>query len=166
MEKYEFEKLKKGYIGDLLEIYNYYVLNTTATFHEKPLTTADMKELVLYEDSKYVTYVIKEKEKICGYVLLSQHKKREAYDRTGEITVYLNHDRVGKGLGSLAVKYMENVAVVNGFHSLIATICGENKKSIRLFERNGYIKCAHYIEVGRKFGNWLDVVAYQKLLKK
>jgi L-amino acid N-acyltransferase YncA len=49
-------------------------------------------------------------------------------------------------------------------HVLMATICGENDKSIRLFEKNGYFKCAHYKEVEEKFGELLDVVAYQKIL--
>lgn len=161
---YEFEKVKEEHIACLLDIYTYYVLNTTATFHEKPLTINEMKELVIFTNPKYKAFVIKEGTEICGYVILTQHKKREAYDSTGEITVYLKKDCIGKGIGSLAVKYIENVAKNKGFHALIATICGENEKSIRVFEKNGYEKCAHYREVGRKFGNWLDVVAYHKLI--
>ncbi|WP_394325579.1 GNAT family N-acetyltransferase [Methanosarcina barkeri] len=49
-------------------------------------------------------------------------------------------------------------------HVLIATICGENSKSINLFVRNGFSKCAHYKEVGEKFGQLLDVMAYQKII--
>ncbi len=48
---------------------------------------------------------------------------------------------------------------------LVATICGENAASIGVFAKNGYEKCAHYKEVGQKFGQLLDVVAYQKILR-
>ncbi|WP_010249811.1 GNAT family N-acetyltransferase [Acetivibrio cellulolyticus] len=164
MMNYEFEKVKEEYLPELLDIYTYYVLNTTATFHEKPLSISEMRELVIFKDSKYETYVIKDGTQLCGYVILTQHKKREAYDNTGEITIYLKSDYIGKGIGSRAITFIECIAKSKGFHVLIATICGENEKSIRLFERNGYVKCAHYKEVGRKFGNWLDLVAYQKLI--
>ena len=140
------------------------MLNTTATFHSKALSEDAMKGLIFFQDPKYKTFVILLDESICGYVLLTQHKTREAYDRTGEVTVYLRPGNKGGGVGSLAIKYIEEFAKSKGFHALIATICGENQKSIKVFERNGYEKCAHYKQVGIKFNQWLDVVAYEKIL--
>lgn len=165
MEDYQFEIIKESDLPIVLDIYNHYVLHTTATFHANALSLSEMRELVFFENPKYRTYVIKENAHVLGYVLLTQHKKREAYDTTGEVTIYLSPDQIGKGLGGLALTFIETVAKENGFHVLLATICGENEKSIGVFERNGYVKCAHYHEVGRKFGKWLDVVAYQKLLE-
>lgn len=165
MSEYLFKEVTEEYISDLLNIYNYYVLNTTATFHSKLLSEEAMKKLIFFDDPKYKTFLIIKDETLCGYVLLTQHKSREAYDGTGEVTVYLKPDNVGTGVGSLAVKYIEEFAWDKGFHVLIATICGENQKSIKLFERNGYEKCAHYKQVGSKFNQWLDVVAYQKILE-
>src|SRR4030042_165072 len=105
-----------------------------------------------------------QEQRLCGYVLLAQHKIREAYKDTAEVTIYLHPQEVGKGLGRLAVDYIEAFARTQQFHVLVATICGDNIGSIRLFEQCGYAKCAHYQEVGKKFGQWLDVVAYQKIL--
>jgi Sortase and related acyltransferases len=159
-----FEKMKLEYIPDVLDIYTYYILNSTATFHEKPLSIDEMKELVIFEDSRYEAYAIFEEKVICGYVILTQYKKREAYRFTGEVTIYLRNDCIGKGVGSQSIGFIENIARQKGFHSLVAIICGENEKSIGLFERNGYIKRSHLKEVGMKFGRWLDVVDYQKIL--
>ena len=164
MPEYSFLEAREEHISDLLEIYNYYVLKTTATFHSKALTEDAMRGLVFFNNPKYRTFVIIKDEVISGYVLLTQHKSREAYDRTGEVTVYLRHDNIGAGIGSLAIKYIEEFAKTKDFHVLVATICGENQKSIKVFERNGYEKCAHYKQVGSKFNQWLDVVAFQKIL--
>ena len=164
MSNYSFQEAREEHVPDLLEIYNYYVLNTTATFHSKPLTIEAMKGLIFFNDPKYKTFVIQKDDVISGYVLLTQHKSREAYDRTGEVTVYLRPDHIGNGVGSLAIKYIEEFARSKDFHALIATICGENEKSIKVFEGNGYEKCAHYKQVGSKFNQWLDVVAYEKIL--
>ncbi len=161
-----FEEIRKEYLPEVLSIYTYYVLNTTATFHAHALTEAEMSELVFFENPKYHAYVIVCEDKIAGYVILTQHKKREAYDATAEVTIYLKPDCTGQGIGCKATQFIEEVALRQQMHVLVATICGENQRSIRLFEKNGYVKCAHYKEVGVKFGQYLDVVAYQKILPR
>jgi L-amino acid N-acyltransferase YncA len=164
MKKYHFDEMKEEYLDAVLEIYNHYVLNTSATFHTQALSHEEMREIVFFPKEKYLTFVILSAENICGYVLLTQHKKREAYDGTAEVTIYLHPEWIGKGLGSMALQHIEKYAQNQRFHVLIATICGENEASIRLFARNGYTKCAHYKEVGQKFGQLLDIVAYQKII--
>lgn len=164
MSQIHFEKLTAEQLPEVAAIYNHYVLNTTATFHAHRITTDEMKAIVFFDNPKYRTYAVMDGEQLRGYVLLTQHKKREAYDKTAEVTIYLSPDAVGQGFGSLAVQHIEAVAKNSGIHVLVATICGENEQSIRLFERNGFCKCAHYKEVGEKFGQLLDVVAYQKII--
>ena len=164
MVQYRLEELREEQLTNITEIYNHYVLHTTATFHDHPIAIEEMKELVFFDNPKYKTFVITDDNNICGYAILTQFKKREAYDGTAEVTVYLKPDYIRKGLGSLAVKYIEDIAKNSNIHVLVAIICGENHKSIKLFERNDYFKCAHYKEVGKKFGKLLDVVSYQKII--
>lgn len=164
MGKYSFHEMKEEYLDKVLQIYTHYVLNTTATFHSRQLTREEMSEIVFFNSEKYKTFVICEEADVCGYVLITQHKKREAYDGTAEVTIYLKPAYIGKGLGSMAIKHIEEYAKIQRLHVLVATICGQNEKSIRLFEKNGYSQCAHYKEVGQKFGQLLDIVVYQKII--
>ena len=164
MSEIKFDLITENDLPKILEIYNYYVLNTTATFNKHKLDIDEFRGMVLFDDIKYVTYVVRDVSESVGYVQLSQHKKRDAYDGTAEITVYLKPDLTHKGLGSAAIKFIEGIAREKGLHVLVATICGENDASIGVFTKNGYEKCAHYKEVGQKFGQLLDVVAYQKIL--
>jgi L-amino acid N-acyltransferase YncA len=46
----------------------------------------------------------------------------------------------------------------------VASISAENTSSIRLSQQMGYEQCAHYKQVGEKFGRLVDVVEYQKIL--
>lgn len=165
MSKYRFEEMREDHLDEVLQIYTYYVLNTTATFHANPPTREEMKDIVFFANKRYTTLVLLEENLIVGYVLLTQHKKREAYDATAEVSIYLKPDAKGKGIGSLAIHKIEEYAIRQGLHVLIATICGENEDSIRLFNKNGYFQCAYYKEVGQKFGQLLDIVAYQKILR-
>jgi Sortase and related acyltransferases len=159
-----FVKMSEEYLPEVLAIYNYYVKNDTATFHIDLLNLEEMRPIVFFDNPKYQTFLIFKGDDLCGYVLLTQYKKREAYDGTAEVTIYLKPECTGCGIGSEALQHIENFARQANFHSLISIICGENNSSIRLFEKNGYQKCAHFKEVGQKFGRWLDVVDYQKMI--
>lgn len=159
-----FEEVNKSHLPFLTEMYNYYILNTTATFFTKCLTQDEMANLLFFENPRYITYVIKNNQNICGYCGLIQYKDKDAYDYTAEVTLYLAPEYTGKGLGKLAMEFIEDIAMGRKFHVLIGIICDENEASKKLVEKCGYEKCAHYREVGRKFGRWLDVVVYQKIL--
>lgn len=160
-----FEALREDNLSDVLSIYTYYVLNTTATFHTHVLSADEMREIVFFKNPKYKTYLIKSDENITGYVLLTQYKKREAYDETAEVTIYLNPEYVSQGIGSKALEFIEDIATQSKFHVLIAQVCSENTGSIRLFEKAGYERCANFKEVGKKFGRLLDLVCFQKIIR-
>jgi L-amino acid N-acyltransferase YncA len=157
------ELQEKDYLT-VKEIYDYYVLNSTATFATSEISLFDLKETILTGHPKYKSYIIKADGSICGYCYLSQYKKRQAYDRTAEISVYLKHEFAGKGIGKQTLEKLEIVARENGISVLIGIITAENQQSVLLFENCGFEKCAHFRKVGEKFGRLLDVVAYQKIL--
>lgn len=153
------------FLPEFTAIYNYYILNTTVTFHSKEIDADGMREILFDDDPRFASYTIFDGEELCGYCLLTHFKKREAYDSTAEVTVYLKPGYERRGIGTFAVGRLEEIAVQNGFHALLAVICEENEGSVGLFSGLGYIKCAHYREVGTKFGRLLDVVCFQKILQ-
>lgn len=164
MVQVNFTEITEAYLPQVLEIYNHYIQNSTATFHIQPLTLEEMRRIVFFNDPRLKTFVVLDHEKLTGYCILGRYKEREAYNITAEVTIYLRPEYTGQGIGSQALKFIEKIARQNQFHSLLSGICGENTASIKLFTKNGYVKCAHYKEVGKKFGRLLDLVYYQKLL--
>lgn len=165
MSEMIFEMLQEEHLQEVLKIYNHYVIHDTATWHIEALTIDELKDMLFFEDKKYKTFVMITHNHICGYVLISAFKKREAWGNTAEVSIYLKHDHTGQGLGKLALAYIEKYAKQQNIHVLIASISGDNNSSLKLFEKCGYEKCAHYREVGYKFGQWLDAIAYQKILR-
>ena len=164
MGNIRFEEMQEKLIPEVLKIYNYYILNTSATFHMKELSLEEMKDILFFENSRFRSFAIMDGNCVCGYCILAPFKKREAYDTTAEVTVYLKPEYTGKGIGNIAIAHLERVALENGFHMLLAVVCAENSSSIKLFERMCYEKCAHYREIGKKFGRFLDVVSLQKII--
>ncbi len=155
---------EKVHLEEALDIYNYYVLNSTATFSVEPLSRGEFEKLCFTELERFKSFAIVEEDKLVGYGLLNRYKSREAYDRTAEITVYLDKDFHGRGYGKACIQHMEAFARDKNFRALLAVICAENEASIKLFQGADYFECAHFREVGEKFGRVLDVVIYEKLI--
>ncbi|GGA12959.1 N-acetyltransferase [Paenibacillus marchantiophytorum] len=159
-----FKPLEESDIPLLMDIYNHFVVHTTVSFHTEPVDISEFTASVIHQNPRYQTDVIWLGGILQGYVQIMPHKKKQAYDTTAEITIYLHPDCVGRGVGSAAIQHIEAVAKERGFHSLISTICSDNAPSIRSFMKNGYAQCAHFREVGFKWGKFLDIVTYQKII--
>jgi len=147
------------------EIYDWYILNSTATFHTEPIQIEELQTFIYVNDAKYQSFLIEVENQVVGYAYLARYKNRQAYDRSAEVTLYLKHDFTGKGIGSEVVAKMEKIAVHVGIKTILAIVTGENDKSVHLFTKNGYEKCAHFKRVGEKFGRVLDVLGFQKELE-
>jgi L-amino acid N-acyltransferase YncA len=160
----EYMEMKEEHLPIVLEIYDYYVQNSSATFHTGNVTLNELREFMPVNHPKYKSYLIKSEDEVLGYAYLSQFKKRAAYDRTAEITVYLKPGITGKGIGVEALKFLELQARKLNIKVLIATISGSNEHSLHVFEKLGYFCCGQFKEVGEKFGKILDVYTYEKIL--
>ncbi|MCK9423204.1 MAG: N-acetyltransferase family protein [Bacteroidales bacterium] len=164
--KIRYIDIKASDFDFIKEIYDYYIVNSTATYYTERISVDELKEFILTGHKKYKSFLIKVNNHLCGFCYLSQYKKRQAYDRTAEVSLYLKPEFTGQGIGKDILNYLEKVARKNGISVLIGIISGDNDRSIKLFERCGYEKCAHYKQVGEKFNKILDVVAYQKIIIK
>lgn len=161
-----FTEIREEHLAEVLDIYNYYVLNTTVSFHTDPLSLDEMRLAVLNNDARFKSYVIQCDGEMQGYVLITRHKNKQAYDSSGEISVYLKPDCTGRRVGQAALSFIERRAAELDFHVLVATVCSENERSRNLFLRNGYEQSAYFKEIGSKFGRRLDIASYQKIIGK
>lgn len=159
-----FSEIKESDLPLVKEIYDYYVEHSTATYYTGKVSTAELKEFIPVGNEKYRSYLIRNAQECVGFCYISQYKKRPAYDRTAEISLYLKPVYTGQGIGNRALEFLESVALGNGISVLLAIISGDNVNSIKLFERGGYEKCGHLKQVGMKFSRILDVVFYQKFI--
>lgn len=157
-----FEPITNHNISEALAIYNWYVNNSTATFHIEAIEADELKKMISIGHPKYQSFVIIEADKIIGFCYLSQFRYKEAYDRSAEVTLYFNPNHTGKGYGKTVLLFLENLAKQHQIVNLIGVITEENNNSIKLFEKCGFFKAAHLKKVGVKFNRALDVTWYQK----
>ncbi len=156
----------------LMAIYNPEVMQGDVTFDLVPRTLADQEAWIREHRSAHPCLVaINEDDeagevgayghRIIGYALVSPFRPRPAYLTTVENSIYVHRDARGRGVGEVLLADLIRTAAESGFHSLIARIVSDNAGSIRLHEKLGFRLVGTEIEVGRKHGQWLDVVEYQ-----
>ncbi|MBN1799710.1 MAG: N-acetyltransferase [Spirochaetales bacterium] len=164
MIKIVFLEAKESDLNALLEIYNFYLRNSTATFDYKEIDINEFKSRISFNIDMYKTFLMNHQDKLTGFCFLTQFKNKPALDRTAEIGIYLYPEFTQKGIGKLAIEFLENYALSTQIKVIISCISGENEASIKLFSKMNYIKCGHFKEIGMKFNRILDVIYYQKIL--
>ncbi len=160
--KTTFKPIEKADLAEVTAIYNYYVENSTATFHLNLIAEQEMESTLSLNHPIYKSFVILVRDEIVGFCYIGQFRKKEAYDISAEITLYIKHDFTGKKIGIEVLSFLEKVAKEVGIKNLIGVITSENSRSLKLFDRCGYLKCGHLKNIGIKFGKALDVISYQK----
>lgn len=148
----------------ILKIYNWAILNTTATFDVEPQTLTEKREWLQETIHPYAVLVATRTDEVLGWASLRPFRSKAAYRFTTENSVYVRSDLWGRGLGSALMARLLEVAATNGFRTVIAGIAGDNPASVRLHERLGFEHIGKEREVGYKFERWIDVVRMQKML--
>ncbi len=146
------------------DIINHYILSSTTTFLLTPQTLDERLTWFASRSARHPAVVAEADGTIVGWAALSSFRPKAAYDGTAEVAVYVRHDAQRRGIGRALVTALVEQARASGFHTIVAGICSESTASIALFEHLGFMKVAHFREVGRKFGRWLDVEFYEGLL--
>jgi phosphinothricin acetyltransferase len=145
-------------------VYNHYVNESTSLFDMVPRTLDEQVQWIDEHSGVHPALVAELDGRIVGFGSLSSFRSRPAYSTTVEDSVYLLDGHQGQGIGRRVLEELLRLAAAHGFHSVIARITGENDASIALHAACGFEIVGTEREVGRKFGQWLDVVEMQKML--
>lgn len=149
----------------IAEIYNYYILHSIATFEKEVVDGHEIKKRIQSVISKLPWLVFEKNQEVIGYAYAGEWNLRSAYKQTAEITIYLKNGETRSGLGTLLYSELISQLKSMGYHAIIGGISLPNESSIRLHEKFGLEKVAHFKEVGFKFKKWIDVGYWELLIK-
>ena len=146
-------------------IYRHYVEETVITFETEAPSEAVMADRFgKMLDLGHPVIIVEQAGKVMGYAYASFYRPRAAYRFTCENSIYLSKDVVGQGIGGRLLEALLDQCRTAGFKQMIAVITAERANSIRLHEKLGFRKVAHYEAVGFKFDRWLDIVHMQRAI--
>lgn len=101
---------------------------------------------------------------LLGFASYGAFRAWPAYKYTVEHSVYVHHAHRGRGLGKTLLQVLIERAREAGVHVLVGGIDASNAGSIALHTRLGFVHAGTIREAGFKFGRWLDLAFYQRIL--
>src|SRR5690349_9117809 len=149
----------------ILAIYNDILATSTAIYSDIPATLEDRTAWRADRLAKgYPVLVAREAGEVLGFASFGDFRSWPGYAATVEHTVHVRADARRKGVGRALLTVLPDRARGLGKHVILGGIDADNAASLALHQALGFEKVAHFREVGRKFGRWLDLVFVQLIL--
>ena len=146
-------------------IYNHEVRTSLNTLDLEERSVDEQVNWISDRSGAHLVLVAVEAQRILGFAATSPYRDRAAYRPTVESSVYVATEEHGKGIGAALMRDLLLHTTQAGFHSVIARIQSTNDVSRRLHEQLGFRLIGTEVAVGRKFGKWVDMLAFQKMLE-
>ena len=150
----------------ILDIFNDAILHSTALYDYQART---MDNMVSWFNNKEagnypVIGIESESGELMGFASYGSFRAYPANKYTLEHSVYVANAHRGKGIASLLMQRLIELAQEQNYHTLIGSIDASNQPSIALHEKLGFTHSGTIRHAGFKFGDWLDLAFYQLLL--
>jgi len=156
---------------ELVAIYDYYVKETAITFEYETPSVEEFRGRIEKVLRKYPYIVIERGKDILGYAYASTFKDRDAYNRSVELSIYIQKDVRRAGLGRMLYDELERRLKAQGILNLYACIGYPDEEdehltldSVKFHEKLGYSMIGKFNKCGYKFGTWYSMVWMEKLI--
>jgi len=150
----------------IAHIYNQGIEDRVATL-ETTLRSADERRQWLADrESRYAVVVACDPDsgEVTGWASLNRFNPRAAYDHVADISVYVDRDQRGRGVGEALLQALEARARAGDFHKMVLAAFPTNAAGMRLYQRRGFSTVGIYKQQGLLDGRWVDVILMEKLL--
>lgn len=135
--------MRHAMIDDLpriVEIYNSTIESRLVTADTEPVTVESRTEWFLNHSAKRPIFLFLKNNEIAGWLSFETFYGRPAYGKTVEISLYLDENFRGIGLGEYAVKEMKRIASELDIETLLAFTFSHNTRALKLFMNQGFVK--------------------------
>jgi L-amino acid N-acyltransferase YncA len=149
----------------LLAIYRPFVTETTVSFEVVPPSADEFRGRIEKALSGWVWLVVDVDGAPVGYAYGSQHRAREAYKWSVEVSAYIHPAHQGQGLGRKLYKALLPRLAEVGYCNAYAGITLPNEASVGFHRAMGFQYIGVFKSVGWKFGQWHDVGWYHLPLR-
>ena len=146
----------------VLEIYKMGLETRMATFETivPSWTVWDLKHL----SHSRLVYI--DNDKILGWSALSPVSTRLTYIGVAEISIYVDTDNLGKGIGSMLMEKMIESSEQNNVWTLFSSVFPENTSTLKLHEKFGFRIIGRRDRIAQLDGIWRDTILLELRSKK
>ena len=153
-------------LPQILAIYNDVVATSTAIYTTAASTLDERRKWFDARIAAGYPVIVAERDgDVAGFASFGEFRGAwPGYLYSVEHSVHVARDHRGHGVGRALVEALFPLAAALDKHVMIGGIDATNAASVALHESLGFERVAHFREVGRKFGTWLDLVFMQRFI--
>lgn len=148
----------------IMNIYNQGIEDRIATLETEIRNFQYMEEWFSQHGGRYKVLVAEWDDQIVGWASLNPYNNRCAYEGVADLSVYIAREHRGKGIGGKLLTSIDDTARKNGFHKIVLFTFPFNQLGQRLYRQKGYREVGTFKNQGILDGNYIDVMAMEKLL--
>ena len=154
-------------LPSLVDIRNYYILNSYALFDNRPETVQE--RLPWFEkyqkQGSHRLLVAVDNGKVLGCAYSSKYRDGEYFSKTVETSIYVAPAMNAKGIGSKLYQELFDIVSREDVHCAVAGIALPNDASVKLHEKCGFKKIGVFAEYALKNGNFISSLWMQRMLQ-
>jgi L-amino acid N-acyltransferase YncA len=148
----------------LWEIYGPFIRETAVTFDIEVPPIEEFARRIRTHTAEHPWVVACVGDQVVGYANATEHRKKQAYCTTKEVSIYLRDGVRGMGIGKTLYESLLVELKKQGVRNLLAGITVPNEASVKFHESLGFELVGTYRNVGYKMGAWRDVSWYEMWL--
>lgn len=143
-----FRLATKEDLPQLVRTYNDSIPSRRVTADLEPVTVESKIDwFKSHQNNKRPLLVVECEGVYCGWMSFSSFYGRPAYDHTVELSIYLDIEFQGRGIGNYCMIKADQLARELHIKTLLGFIFGHNESSLKLFYRHGYEKWAQLPQI-------------------
>ncbi|MGE7823307.1 arsinothricin resistance N-acetyltransferase ArsN1 family A [Paenibacillus sp. NPDC093718] len=153
-----------GDVERILHIYNQGIEDRIATLEVDQKDIAYMNDWFQQHQERYAVIVAQYDNAVIGWASLNPYSQRCAYDGVADLSIYIDRAFRGKGIGSILLQRLEEIAMKKDFYKIVLFTFPFNQNGQGLYHKLGYRDVGFFEKQGILDGEYVDVKIMEKLL--
>ena len=149
---------------EIARIFNQGVQDRAATFENAYVTPEERYLWLVARPDRYPVLVAEVKHTMMGWASLTPYSPRRCFDGVAELSLYIDRNLRGHGVGQELMKAMQNVAREKGYYKLIGRVMADNEPARKLCQLMGWREVGVYEKHGKLGNEWHDLVLLEHLI--
>jgi phosphinothricin acetyltransferase len=148
----------------ILHIYNQGIEDRIATLEVDQKDFAYMNNWFNQHQERYAVIVAEHDGVVIGWASLNPYSQRCAYDGVADLPIYIDRAFRGKGVGSILLERLEEIAREKDFYKIVLFTFPFNQNGQGLYHKLGYRDVGVFENQGILDGKYVHVKIMEKLL--
>ncbi|MGK9431412.1 arsinothricin resistance N-acetyltransferase ArsN1 family A [Bacillus atrophaeus] len=148
----------------ILDIYNQGIRDRIATLETEEKDLKYMSDWFLQRSDKYPVLTAAIENEVAGWASLNSYSHRCAYRGVADLSIYISRSYRGRGIGKALLASIEKEAVDADIHKIVLFTFPFNMLGQGLYSSMGYRQVGIFKEQGKLDGQYVDVMAMEKIL--